>query len=275
MGARKRIAAVKGVAKKAAANRLVKNSKVPGAMNKTTAKKPAAKRAARKVRIPQPPGPATPVTPADAGTVLRRLRRAYPDAKCALEHRNPFELLCATILSAQSTDKGVNLVTPRLFARYPDAESLADADAQELEEIIHSTGFFRAKAKSLMGMARALVDAHGGEVPREMDALVELPGVGRKTANVVLGNAFGINEGIVVDTHVTRVSGRLGLTSHTDAVKIEKDLVPLFPRKDWTMISHYFIEHGRKVCVARRPRCEECVLSDVCPSSLAYGAGRG
>jgi endonuclease III len=218
---------------------------------------------------------AAPVTPADAGTVLRRLRREYPNAKCALEHRNPFQLLCATILSAQSTDKGVNLVTPRLFERYPDAAALAEADPPELEEIIHSTGFFRAKAKSLMGMARALVEDHDGEVPREMDPLVELPGVGRKTANVVLGNAFGINEGIVVDTHVTRVSGRLGLTTHTDAVKIEKDLIPLFPRKDWTMISHYFIEHGRKVCVARRPKCEECVLSDICPSSLAYGAGRG
>jgi endonuclease III len=229
---------------------------------------------AKQTLIQRPPGPARKVRPADPAVVLKRLSREYPDARCALVHRNPFELLCATILSAQSTDKGVNLVTPRLFSRYADARALSQADPAELEEIIHSTGFFRAKARSLLGMARALVDDHGGDIPRTMEELVKLPGVGRKTANVVLGNAFDINEGIVVDTHVTRVSGRLGLTGHTDAVKIENDLVPLFPRKQWTMISHYFIEHGRKVCIARRPKCEECVLADVCPSSLAAVAPR-
>ena len=203
-----------------------------------------------------------------ATTVLSRLLERYPDAHCALDFHNPYELLCATILSAQCTDKRVNMVTPALFARYPDAAALAAAKPEELEEIIRSTGFFRSKAKSLIGMAQALVERHGGEVPDDMEALVVLPGVGRKTANVVLGDAFDRREGIVVDTHVTRVANRLALTRESDAVKIEQALMPLFPRDQWTKVSHLLIEHGRQVCDARKPRCGECILADVCPSSL-------
>lgn len=203
-----------------------------------------------------------------AAVVLNRLLAQYPGAHCALDFKNAFELLCATILSAQCTDKRVNMVTPVLFARYPDAAALADAKQEDVEEIIRSTGFFRSKAKSLIGMATSLVEHHGGEVPSSMDALVKLPGVGRKTANVILGNAFGRNDGIVVDTHVTRLSNRLGLATGTDAVKIEQALVPLFPQHHWTMLSHLLIEHGRQICIARAPRCGECVLADICPSSL-------
>ena len=206
---------------------------------------------------------------AHAALILERLLTEYPDAHCALDFRNAFELLCATILSAQCTDKRVNMVTPALFARYPDAHALAAARHEDVEELIRSTGFFRNKAKSLIGMATALVARHGGEVPADMDALVVLPGVGRKTANVILGNAFGRNDGIVVDTHVTRLSNRLALATGTDAVKIERALLPLFPQERWTMLSHLLIEHGRQVCDARAPRCGECVLADVCPSANA------
>jgi len=192
---------------------------------------------------------------------------AYPDASCALDYRNPFELLCATILSAQCTDARVNLVTPILFARYPTPEALARAKPAEVEAIVRPTGFFRNKTRSLIGMAQALVADFGGVVPQSMEELRKLPGVGRKTANVILGNAYGINDGITVDTHVTRLSRRLGLTRHDDAVKIEFDLMPLFPRDHWGLISHLLIFHGRQVCIARRPRCESCVLSDLCPSS--------
>ena len=212
-------------------------------------------------------GPHRNNNPEAANEIYERLLREYPDAHCALDFTSPFQLVCATILSAQCTDKRVNMVTPTLFARYPNAAALADANPPELEEIIKSTGFFRNKSKSLIGMAQALVERHGGDVPNAMDALVKLPGVGRKTANVVLGNAFGLDEGIVVDTHVTRVSQRLGLTANTDAVKIEQDLIPLFPRERWTMVSHLFIEHGRQTCEARVPKCERCPLSDLCPSS--------
>jgi endonuclease III len=205
---------------------------------------------------------------AHAAELLKRLLEQYPDAHCALDFTTPYELLCATILSAQCTDKRVNLVTPALFARYPNAAALATARQEDVEELIRSTGFFRSKAKSLIGMASGLIERHGGEVPAEMASLVDLPGVGRKTANVILGNAFGMNEGIVVDTHVTRLSNRLGLTSESDAVKIEQALIPLFPREQWTMLSHLLIEHGRQVCVARKPRCQECILADLCPSSL-------
>jgi endonuclease-3 len=198
--------------------------------------------------------------------ILARLKRAYPDAHCALDFTNPFELLCATILSAQCTDVRVNMVTPALFRKYPDAAALAGARRDDVEAIIRSTGFFRNKAKSLIGMAQAVVAEHDGEIPASMDALVRLPGVGRKTANVILGNAFGMNEGIVVDTHVTRVSGRLGLTKATDPVKIEQDLMKLTPRDDWALLSHLLITHGRNVCVARKPRCEICVLAELCPS---------
>jgi endonuclease-3 len=197
----------------------------------------------------------------------RRLSRMYPDARCALDHEDPYQLLVATILSAQCTDKRVNMVTPALFKSYPGASALADAEPDALEDAIRSTGFFRNKTKSLLGMARAVVDRHGGSIPDSMDELTQLPGVGRKTANVVLGNAFGKNVGIVVDTHVTRLSNRLGLTRETDAVKIEEDLMPLFPPEQWTMVSHLLIEHGREICIARAPECEVCPLNDMCPSS--------
>ena len=205
---------------------------------------------------------------ADRAPAIRlRLDKAYPDAHCALDFTNPYELTVATILSAQCTDKRVNMVTPTLFAKYPNARALSAARPEDVEEIIKSTGFFRAKAKSLIGMATAVEEKHGGEIPREMDQLVKLPGVGRKTANVVLGNAFDTNVGVVVDTHVTRVSQRLALTRQTDPVKIEQDLMKLFPQHGWTMLSHLFIEHGRQVCDARKPKCEICPLSDLCPSS--------
>ena len=204
---------------------------------------------------------------ARADDIYRRLEAEYPDAHCALDHRNPYELTAATILSAQCTDERVNMVTPHLFERFPDPESLAGARQEEVEEIIRSTGFFRNKAKNLVGMAEAVVERHGGEIPHTMDELKALPGVGRKTANVVLGNAFGIDEGVVVDTHVQRLSTRLGFTRASSAERIEDDLVALFPRERWTMLSHLLIFHGRQVCVARKPRCAQCILSDVCPSS--------
>ena len=202
-----------------------------------------------------------------ARTILGRLEREYPDARCALEHGDAYQLLVATILSAQCTDARVNLVTPAFFARYPTPEVLARADQAEVEELIRSTGFFRNKSRSLIGMAQALVADHRGQVPRTMEELRFLPGVGRKTANVVLGNAYGINEGVTVDTHVTRLSRLLGLTRHDDPVKIEQDLMPLFPREKWALLSHLLIFHGRQVCIARRPRCPECVLADLCPSA--------
>jgi endonuclease III len=215
----------------------------------------------------RPRGRRTRDAPVRAPEILTRLRAAYPDARCALDHRGAFELLCATILSAQCTDVRVNLVTPVLFGRYPTPETLARARQADVEEIIRSTGFFRNKARNLIGMAQALVADYGGEVPRTMEQLQALPGVGRKTANVILGNAYGINEGITVDTHVTRLSRLLGLTRHADPVKIEQDLMALFPRDQWALLSHLLIFHGRQVCVARRPRCHDCVLSDLCPSS--------
>jgi endonuclease-3 len=200
--------------------------------------------------------------------VLHRLLAAYPGAHCALDFRNPYQLLVATILSAQCTDKRVNMVTPALFKKYPAPRALARAKLEDVEDLIRSTGFFRNKAKSLVGMAGAVVDRHGGEIPDTMDALTALPGVGRKTANVILGNAFEKNEGIVVDTHVTRLAERLGLATANDAVKIERALMPLFPRQRWTMLSHLLIEHGRQVCLARKPKCGECVLADICPSAV-------
>ena len=206
-------------------------------------------------------------TPARALAILARLRSEYPDARCALDHANAYQLLVATILSAQCTDVRVNLVTPSVFAAYPDAAALARARQPALEKLIQSTGFFRNKAKNLIAMAQAVVAEHDGKIPRTMAELHALPGVGRKTANVVLGNAFGINEGVTVDTHVTRLSGLLKLTKHTDAVKIEQDLMRLIPRDDWTLVSHLLILHGRKICIARRPQCEACVLNRLCPSS--------
>lgn len=254
MAARKagrKTAVKRGTTKRAAAKRVATKKPTKKAIEKAGTRKSA--------RI----GPAAQRAP----EIFARLRRAYPDARCALDFRDPYELLVATILSAQCTDKRVNMVTPSLFARYPDAEALAAARPEELESMIRSTGFFRNKAKSLLGMANSVVERHGGRIPATMEELVKLPGVGRKTANVILGNAFQRDEGVVVDTHVSRVSHRLGLTRHTDAVKIEQDLMPLFPRRDWTLLAHLLIEHGRQVCVARKPKCPECVLNDVCPSS--------
>ena len=206
-------------------------------------------------------------TGAYALEVFSRLKRAYPDARTELHYETPLQLAIATILSAQCTDKRVNMVTPLLFQTFPTAAALADAPPEKLEEIIKSTGFFRNKTKSLIGLGQALVERHTGEVPDSMEALVKLPGIGRKTANVILGNAFGKNEGVVVDTHVARLSHRLGLTKETDPVKIEQELMPLFPRKDWALLSHLLIFHGRRVCEARRAKCEICVLNNICPSS--------
>lgn len=202
-----------------------------------------------------------------AAEVVARLHDEYPDAECALRHRNPYELLVATILSAQCTDERVNMVTPDLFERWRDAGELSGARREELEDVIRSTGFFRNKTKNLLGMAEAVVERHDGEIPRTMDELTALPGVGRKTANVVLGNAFDIDEGVVVDTHVKRLSQRLALTREKTPEKIERDLMDLVPREEWTDLSHLLIFHGRQVCVARKPRCEICVVNDVCPSS--------
>jgi endonuclease-3 len=204
---------------------------------------------------------------AHALEILVRLKKEYPDAHCELDFETPLQLLIATILSAQCTDKRVNMVTPALFRKYPDAKSLSAADPAELEEMIKSTGFFRNKTKSLLGMSAAVAERHQSNVPSTMEDLVNLPGVGRKTANVVLGNAYNINEGIVVDTHVGRLAVRLGLTNETDPVKVEQALMPLIPRDDWTLVAHLLIFHGRRVCIARTPRCESCVLADVCPSA--------
>ena len=210
-------------------------------------------------------------TPAElrarARKIIARLERAYPDATCALQHRNALELLVATILSAQSTDARVNMVTPALFTKYRTAQDYASTDPKLFEEEIHSTGFFRNKTKSIIGMGLALVERHGGKVPDTMEQLVQLPGVGRKTANVVLGTWFGKNEGVVVDTHVQRLATLLALTREQDPVKIERDLMALVPRAKWTWLSHTLILHGRRVCIARRPKCEECIVSRWCPSS--------
>lgn len=207
----------------------------------------------------------TTVTKRQARRVARKLAELYPEAECALKFRNPFELLVATILSAQCTDKKVNQVTPALFDRYPDAEALANAELAELEALIHPTGFFRAKAKNLRGMAMALVEHHGGMVPEDADALTALPGIGRKTANVVLGTAFGIASGVVVDTHVRRLANRLGLTTSSDPDRIASELETMLLRRDWIAFSHRLILHGRAVCLAARPRCDSCELAKICP----------
>ena len=202
-----------------------------------------------------------------AARIYQLLVECYPAAHCALHHRNPYELAVATILSAQCTDERVNKVTPALFERYPEAEDLAGARRSDVEELIHSTGFFRNKAKNLIGMATAVTEKHGNELPRTMKALVALPGIGRKTANVILGNAFGLDEGVVVDTHVKRLAGRMRFTRFPDPIRVERDLMKLFPRENWTLLAHLLIFHGRQVCAARKPRCGECALSRLCPSS--------
>ncbi len=214
----------------------------------------------------------SPARIARAQAVLGELHRLYPDATCALQHRSAFELLVATILSAQSTDATVNRVTPALFARWPDARALSHADPDELEQVIHATGFFRQKAKSLLGASQRLVEVYGGEVPRTLAELITLPGVARKTANVVLGTWFDLEEGIVVDTHVGRLAHRLDLTWSSkdtkDAVKIEQDLMRVVPRGEWTFLSHGLILHGRAVCTARKPACAVCALAPHCPSAF-------
>ncbi len=199
-----------------------------------------------------------------ARRLVRQLARLYPDVRIALDYDTPLQLLVATILSAQCTDARVNQVTPALFARYPDAAAFATARQPELEKLIRSTGFFRNKARNIIRCCQALLEHHGGTVPQTMDGLVPLPGVGRKTANVVLGDAFGV-PGITVDTHLGRLSRRLGLTTHTDPVKVERDLMAILPRKEWTVFSHRLIRHGRLICHARRPDCDNCALAKLCP----------
>lgn len=202
-----------------------------------------------------------------AAHLLKRLPDIYPEAHCELDHASPLELLVATILSAQCTDKRVNMVTKSLFKRCRTVADYAEISQEELEDLVHSTGFFRNKAKNIRAMAAALLEKHGGKVPRTLEELAALPGVGRKTANVVLGNAFGLNEGVVVDTHVARLSRRLGLTKFDDPVRIEKDLIRLFPRPQWALLSHWLIFHGRRRCSARKPACADCELQDLCPSA--------
>lgn len=199
--------------------------------------------------------------------VLPILERTYPDAQCSLTHSNPLQLLVATILSAQCTDERVNIVTKDLFKKYKKAKDFAEVKPEQLEKAIQSTGFYRNKAKSIISMAKSLLEKHGGKVPDTMEELIELSGVGRKTANVVLGNAFGKNIGVVVDTHVTRISNRLDLTDHeSDAVKIEQDLIPIVPQEKWTLWSHLLIHHGRQICQARKPKCEICPIFKYCPA---------
>lgn len=200
-----------------------------------------------------------------ARQVVDLLKREYPVVTCALVHQSPFELLIATILSAQCTDERVNIVTKDVFAKYPTPEKLAAVPIPRLEKLVQSTGFFRNKAKNIHECCQMLVKEHGGQVPQELEKLVKLPGVGRKTANVVLGTAFGIPSGVVVDTHVTRLSQRLGLTEHEDAVKIERDLMEQLPQEEWIDFSHRLIWHGRRICKARKPLCDQCVLNKVCP----------
>ncbi|MEZ5422587.1 MAG: endonuclease III [Pyrinomonadaceae bacterium] len=205
-----------------------------------------------------------------AATVIRRLKKEYPNAHCALEHSNAFELLIATILSAQCTDARVNIVTAELFRKYRGPEDFVNTSQSELERDIHSTGFFRNKAKNIQAACRRIIEVYGGRVPQTMDDLLTLGGVARKTANVVMGNAFGIASGVVVDTHVSRLSQRLGLTKNKTPEKIEKDLENVVPKKDWIMLPHWLISHGRAVCIARNPKCPECVLADICPSKKLF-----
>jgi endonuclease-3 len=247
------------------AARKVPSKKKPPA---SRAPKPRARSGARKAKGK--------ITPEAAQRMLARLEEMHPDAHCELDHRTPFQLIVATVLSAQTTDVAVNKVTPSLFAKYPDAASLAAADPErDVEPILSTLGFFRQKSKNVVGLARKLVAEHGGQVPRRLDDLVELPGVGRKTANVVLGVAFNAPEGVVVDTHVQRISQRLGWTKNTEPEKIERDLCALIPREKWDRTSHVLIFHGRRVCFARKPNCEGCKANDLCPSAFdAESVGR-
>ena len=255
---------------------------------KRRARKPRGKAVSTRSRTPSPRRTAP--SPKVAAQVLDLLEAAHPEARCALDYRTPFELSVATILSAQCTDERVNMVTPVLFARFPTAAELAEAAPAEVEDIIRSTGFFRAKTKSIIGFARGLVERHRGELPRTIEEMTRLPGIGRKTANVVLGHAFGINEGIAVDTHVLRVTNRLGLASGDDPARVEAQLMALVPRERWTRTTDLIIFHGRKVCDARRPACGRCSVFGLCrwesrqawasgpsrvPASKTRRAGRG
>ncbi|HEY1963646.1 MAG TPA: endonuclease III [Acidobacteriaceae bacterium] len=229
---------------------------------KSPAKKAPAKSAAKKARKPQ-----LKTSPARIGKIIAGLQKAYPGATCALLHRNPWELLVATILSAQCTDARVNMVTPVLFRRFPTPAAMAKASLPEIEEIIRTTGFYHNKAKSISGAAKAVVDRFGGEVPRTMEELLTVPGAARKTANVVLGTAYGIAVGVVVDTHVLRLSRRLELTLNTEPKKVEQDLMKIIPKDHWIEFSHELILHGRAICIARKPRCADCVIEKECDSS--------
>jgi endonuclease-3 len=237
---------------------------------------PKRSRARARSRPAARPAFRTGVHKARANKILEVLAETHPDATCALHYRNPYELVAATILSAQCTDERVNMVTPQLFARYPTPAALAAARPPDVEEIIKSTGFFRAKTKSLLGNARGLVERHGGEVPRTMAEMVKLPGVGRKTANVVLGHVYGINEGIAVDTHVLRVGNRLGIASSDDPLVVEQQLMAMLPRERWTQVTDLLIFHGRRICDARRPLCGQCPVFSLCrwPSRQAFAMGQ-
>jgi endonuclease III len=236
------------------------------ARKKTTAKKVVRAVKSAAVRVRQTVLPRGKMAP--PLETFQRLSAIHPDAHCELDHRDAFQLLCATVLSAQTTDVNVNKATPTLFERFPDAKAMAAVEPIELEPLVATLGFFRQKSKSLVGLARALVERHGGEVPRTLDELVKLPGVGRKTANVVLGVMWNTPEGVVVDTHVQRLSQRFKWTKNTDPVKIEQDLCKLLPREHWNMTSHVLIFHGRRVCFARKPACDTCAINEACPSAF-------
>jgi endonuclease-3 len=237
-------------ASRAATVKPLKNKAAVVPAKKPTPKKPIAKKVDPKTIAPK---------------VVAHLAADYPEVTCALENESAFELLIATILSAQCTDERVNMVTPELFRRWPTPAKMAAAPIEQLEKVIHSTGFYRNKAKNIQGCSRELADKFGGEVPRDIEQMVTLPGVGRKTANVVLGTCYGMATGVVVDTHVTRISNRLGLTQHTDATKIERDLMELVPQAEWVDFAHRMIHHGRRICMARKPKCDECSMSGFCP----------
>ena len=259
------------MAVKTAANTAVKRAQATAASPKKAraiaASEPVAPKAVAKgTKARKRPRTAKPLAPERVAAILDALRKGYPDAVCALIHHNAWELTVATILSAQSTDAGVNLATPELFRLFPSPQALAAANPAAVEELIHRTGFYRAKTRSIMGAARVVTERFGGEVPRTMDEMLELPGVARKTANVVLGSWYGIASGVVVDTHVLRLSRRLELTRNDDPVKVEQDLQRVIPKDRWIDFSHELIHHGRRVCVARKPRCEECALETLCNS---------
>lgn len=272
---KKRTAKANGAATSAKAAVKRAAGKVARAVEKTAAKAASKAKTASKSRAAARAAAARMKRMAPPLEALTRLRKMYPDAHCELEHDGPFQLLVATVLSAQTTDVNVNKATPKLFARWPDAKSLAAADPREVEPHISTLGFFRQKAKNIVGLSKKLVELHGGEVPNRMEDLVKLPGVGRKTANVVLGVIWNAPEGVVVDTHVQRIAQRLGWTANVDPEKIEQDLCRLIPRDQWDMISHLLIFHGRRTCFAKKPNCEGCALNDICPSAFdAENVGR-